>query len=326
MKTKFCISILQCLFFVGFAQQNISSIEYYFDADPGIGGATTLTVNANATIDSNFTIPIGNLTEGFHTLYMRAKDDANIWGLYDRRVFYVVKPSEASISNLASAEYYFDTDPGIGNATVLAISSDASIDDNFSIPIGNLTEGFHTLYIRVKNEANTWSLYDRRVFFVTAAALSNNATISNMEYFFDTDPGLSNGIALTVPANPSLENIFDIDVSSLTEGSHLLFIRAKNTADIWSINAMAAFTIDNTLGIQDFSNQFTVFPNSFKDNLTVNSTFEIEGFQMYNLTGKVVLQKQTKSNKIDTKNLSSGVYFLVINSKVGKVVKKIIKE
>ena len=87
MKTKICVFIMQCLFFVGFAQQNINSFEYYFDADPGVGNATTVTITANANINDSFTLPIGNLTEGFHTLYIRAKDDANVWGLYDRRVF-----------------------------------------------------------------------------------------------------------------------------------------------------------------------------------------------------------------------------------------------
>ena len=317
---------MQSLFFVGFAQQNINSIEYYFDADPGVGNATTVTVTPNANINESFTLPIGNLTEGFHALYIRAKDDANVWGLYDRRVFYVVKPSQATISNLTTAEYYFDTDHGLGNATALSITAGVSVEGNFTIPIGNLTEGFHTLYIRFKNDANTWSLYDRRVFFVTAVALSNNATLTNMEYFFDTDPGVGNGTALSLPVNPSAENIFDIDVSSLQEGSHLLFIRAKNSADIWGINAMAAFNVDNSLSVKDFSNQFTVFPNAFQDNITIQSTLIIESYQLYDVTGKIVLQQKMESNEINTQSLSTGTYFLVLNSTVGKAVKKVIKE
>lgn len=326
MKANLCLFIFQCLFTVCFAQQNISSIEYYFDSDPGIGNATTLTVNANATIDANFSIPIGNLTEGFHTLYIRAKDDANVWGLYDRRVFYVVKPSEKNISNLSSAEYYFDTDPGKGNAVALNINKGAIVDSNFTIPIGDLTEGFHTLYIRFKNEANTWSLYDRRVFFVTDATLSNNATITNMEYFFDADPGLGNGTALTVPANPAAENMFDVNVGSLSEGSHLLFIRAKNSSNIWSINTISAFTIDNTLGIQNFSNQFTVFPNLFSDNLTIKSDLQINSIQIFDGLGKTVLTQKFLSDEINTKSLASGTYFLIIDSEKGKVVKKVIKK
>ncbi|AJR04820.1 T9SS type A sorting domain-containing protein [Siansivirga zeaxanthinifaciens] len=120
--------------------------------------------------------------------------------------------------------------------------------------------------------------------------------------------------------------MFDIDISSLQQGSHLLFIRAKNSADIWSINAMAAFTIENTLSIQDFSNQFTVFPNAFQDNINIQSTLEIESIQIYDLTGKVVLKQKFESNEINTKSLSSGTYFLVINSNSGKAVKKVIKK
>ena len=234
----------------------------------------------------------------------------------------MVKPSESTISNLTTAEYYFDTDPGLGNATALSITAGVSVEGNFTIPIGNLTEGFHTLYIRFKNDANTWSLYDRRVFFVTAAALSNNATLTNMEYFFDTDPGIGNGTTLSLPANSSVENMFDIDVSSLQEGSHLLFIRAKNSADIWGINAMAAFTIDNSLSVKDFSNQFIVFPNAFQDKLTIQSSLKIESYQLYDVTGKILLQQKMESNEINTQSLSAGTYFLVLNSTVKKVIKE----
>lgn len=327
MKANLCLFIFQCLFTVCFAQQNISSIEYYFDSDPGIGSATTLTVNANATIDANFSIPIGNLTEGFHTLYIRAKDDANVWGLYDRRVFYVVKPSETTISNLSSAEYYFDTDPGKGNAVALNINKGAIVDSNFTIPIGNLTEGFHTLYIRFKNEANTWSLYDRRVFFVTEAALSNNATITNMEYFFDTDPGLGNGTALNLPTNIGNENLFDIETTGLNEGEHLLFIRAKNTQDIWSLNEVVSFTINNTLGVTDFlSSKFVVFPNSFSDKINIKTAYKLNSYVIYDIQGKIILKDKFTDTTIKTSRLSKGTYFLIIHSEIGKAVKKLIKE
>lgn len=329
MRKAALIFFFQCWLLLSFGQQNIASIEYYFDSDPGLGNAATLTLPSNgSSITSQFSIPTSNLSEGFHSLYLRAKDDDNTFGLYDTRTFYVLKPSQVTITNLVAAEYYFDTDPGLGNASSLTISSAANITDSFNIPIGALAAGFHTLYIRFKNEANSWSLVDKRVFYVSESVLSENATITNLEYYFNADLGVGNGTSLTVPENPNNQNIFDITATDLPEGEHLLFIRAKNSQNIWSLSELIAFTVDGTLGVVDnlLKNEFTIYPNAFNEKITINTNHELLDYKMFSSNGKKVIENKFTNNTIEAKNLAKGVYFLVINSKKGKVVKKILKE
>ena len=63
-------------------------------------------------------------------------------------------------SDISSLEYFFDTDPGLGNGTIIDVADVASLDENFSIPTTSLPIGTHRMFLRVKNSDNTWSMYD----------------------------------------------------------------------------------------------------------------------------------------------------------------------
>ncbi len=60
---------------------------------------------------------------------------------------------------LTQGEYFFDTDPGVGHGTHIAISTPAdSVNLNLSIPTGSLSAGFHHLYVRFQYSTGTWGL------------------------------------------------------------------------------------------------------------------------------------------------------------------------
>ena len=60
--------------------------------------------------------------------------------------------------DITSAEYFFDTDPGIGLATPLSpFGGNDSISITQSISIPALSMGAHKLYVRTKNINGTWS-------------------------------------------------------------------------------------------------------------------------------------------------------------------------
>ncbi len=70
-------------------------------------------------------------------------------------------------AQIVEAEYFFDTDPGIGNATAITITEGIIIDETLAIeiPMG-MSNGAHYLHIRVKDQNGTWSLYTRAPFEV----------------------------------------------------------------------------------------------------------------------------------------------------------------
>lgn len=59
--------------------------------------------------------------------------------------------------------------------------------------------------------------------------------ITQIEYFFDTDPGYGSGEQVTIdPATTFTDFTFDASVSALSQGLHRLFVRAKDENDRWS--------------------------------------------------------------------------------------------
>lgn len=54
--------------------QNIDAWEYFYDTDPGIGNATSLSANTNSgSLTQSFDLPLPTDATGFHRLYIRAK-------------------------------------------------------------------------------------------------------------------------------------------------------------------------------------------------------------------------------------------------------------
>ena len=82
------------------------------------------------------------------------------------------------------------------------------------------------------------------------------------------------------------------------------------------------------LSLEDnFINQnFTIFPNPVKEKfqLQLNNTLEFKNVKLYNVFGQQVLQ--SKKSIINVSSLSTGIYYVEVNTNQGKGVKKIIIE
>jgi hypothetical protein len=92
---------------------------------------------------------------------------------------------------ITNAEYFINTDPGVGNGIALNISSNASINTNFSISTNNLSNGFNQLFIRFKDQNNNWGIAEQRSFFIDHTLNTSIPNLIAAEYFIDTDPALA---------------------------------------------------------------------------------------------------------------------------------------
>jgi len=211
---------------------NISKLEYFVDTDPGLGLATNVTITAAPDV-SNVVIPIdiSGYNNGFHILYVRSLDDNGRWVINNRWAFVKQQVSSANINKL---EYFVDTDPGYGLAANVSITTSANVNDVvIPIDVTATANGFHTLYLRSKDDAGRWSIANRWVFAKETAAGTN---INKLEYFVDTDPGYGNATNVTITAGANLNDvIIPIDVTSYSYGFHQVYIRSKDNADRWSI-------------------------------------------------------------------------------------------
>ena len=106
----------------------------------------------------------------------------------------------------------------------------------------------------------------------------------------------------------------------------------------WAV--IAEYT-ENLLSKPRFSNSLTkifdnikpnvaskvvLYPNPFKDEIFINSEYSVVNIKIFNAMGQKVKDEVFNNNPINTSNLSSGVYFMIIESSSGeKEVHKMVK-
>ncbi len=223
--------------------QNIQKFEYFFDADPGYHAGIALPVSPPSShiSDFNFNLDISGLSDGFHKLFVRAYNENGVWSLTNNRSFYK-NSLTGQLQNLTRVEYFFNTDPGLGNGTEVPFTPDSVITNlSFSIDITGLSSGFHNLFIRTRSIEGKWSLTNQRSFMKVSTGTSLPDVVA-AEYFIDTDPGFGQGTG--IPVNPGSQNInldFVVDLTSLQDGFHNLYTRVKDANGRWSLTLQRSF-------------------------------------------------------------------------------------
>lgn len=319
-KLASCKLLTMCLMFVFTLHSSVKaqvlppiiSGEYFFDADPGFGNATSIIVNPSTSVDFNtVSIPFTNLTEGIHFLYVRFKDNQNRWSVPLRRPFYV-NPIQQQMLPITQAEYFIDTDPGFGQAININISNATTVDlQSLAIPVTNLSEGIHYLYVRFKNIENRWSDSVRKLFYV-ASNFNNPSPIIAAEYFIDEDPGFENASNIPIISGTLVDTTVDLSFQNLSEGTHFLFVRVKSEDGKWSLAAKREFTV-TALAINSLLlKNSVVYPNPFTDtlNIDLDNSLTIKSTDLFDSHGKKVSIPHWSNNQIQLADLPVGIYIL----------------
>lgn len=204
-------------------EPRMAELEYFVDEDPGIGNGTSIPVTPlSDSIDVTTALTSSGISAGHHDLYIRSRDERNTWSHSSKQHFFLN-------TSIVAAEYFYDTDPGIGNATAIPVSATVdSIDFNAALSTSGLSPGHHEVYVRTKDNNDQWSEIGKRHVFVSGSIVA-------AEYFFDEDPGI--GLANSIPVTSTLDSIdFDasINISGVTPGFHQLYVRTQNDAGDWS--------------------------------------------------------------------------------------------
>ncbi len=235
---KNLIRIIFVLLPVIVSAQNITQVEYYIDADPGFGNGTSVSITAAADLDLSFTADLSSVGDGFHVLYVRAKDADGDWSVSAARPFLKVNLSTETPLNITHAEYYVDSDPGFGSGTAISITAAADLDLSFTADLSSVGDGFHVLYVRAKDADGDWSVSTARPFLKSDLTTEASQNITEVEYYIDSDPGFGNGTSVSISAATDLDLSFTSDLSSVSDGVHVLYMRAKDADGDWSV-AMA---------------------------------------------------------------------------------------
>ena len=228
---KYVFGLLAILSF-NWAEAQMQQAEYFWDVDPGVGNGVNLTLNTINTSEADYSgdVSTAGLSAGYHILYIRAKDETSKWSLHEKRSVKIIENNNA----ITAAEYFFDTDPGIGNGTAIDLTPDGNSQSTFigSLQTTGLMAGAHVVYIRAYSPGSGWSIYEKR--YITIA--DPTSPIIAAEYFFDTDPGTGNGTPLNVVTQTGYSDLTaQIATTGLKTGYHNLYIRTQKADKSWSL-------------------------------------------------------------------------------------------
>jgi hypothetical protein len=148
----------------------------------------------------------------------------------------------SSAQRVDNAEYFWDTDPGPGNAIPMS-ATDGAFDEALEAIFAQTNTlpqlGTHTLGIRVKDQAQNWGpTFTTMVVIEPSVVTAPDITVTQAEYFWDIDPGEGNGapmIAFDGDFNSALEAIAMVTTALPADGVHVLHIRVKEVNDAWSV-------------------------------------------------------------------------------------------
>jgi len=138
---------------------DLARMEYFFDQDPGYGKGFPL--QRASTGENTYEVSFDSVEPGAHLFCLRAQDEDGRWSAVLSRPLYVINPL-----GVAAIEYFFDTDPGEGLATPVAVPD--NLDDAFAFVAATdgLSSGEHRLCVRAKGLDGLWTLVSSSVFTV----------------------------------------------------------------------------------------------------------------------------------------------------------------
>lgn len=146
--------------------------------------------------------------------------------------------------SLTYVEYFFDHDPGRGNGTAVAITPQPTMDLDIQVDVSGLEPGFHRVFFRALDAAGMWSGVHGRTFFKETIDQLSVVNIRRLEYFFDVDPGVGNGIAIPIAQSPLINKNHLIDLTGLSDGFHSFKVRALDAKGAWSMIRSRQFFMD----------------------------------------------------------------------------------
>lgn len=241
--------------------QNLIQAEYFIDTDPGFGNGIPILITPAVDINSLVaSINTTGLSTGIHRLNLRTRSNEGRWSITNSGEFLVDNdPVYPTVSpapqNLVQAEYFINTDPGIGNGVSIPITPATDIANQVVAinTTGLPAASTNRVYVRTRNNEGRWSISNLGTFVVDivsdpayTAAPPAPQNIVQAEYFINTDPGFGNGTPITITPGVDLSNVaVNVNTSALPPSTtNNLFIRSRNNEGRWSLIAVRSFVVD----------------------------------------------------------------------------------
>lgn len=164
-------------------------------------------------------------------------------------------PSHPPAGNITRLEYFFDADPGFGNAIAIPVAVQTDVAVLQTIPVSGLSAGVHRFSIRALDGNGVWGQSSMLNFYVIPVlqliAHPAPVNIVKAEYFIDTDPGFGNGTNIPVTAGQDVTTSgVAINTNALSAGIHQVYVRIKDAQGSWSLSNVNFLYIIPSLNIK----------------------------------------------------------------------------
>jgi hypothetical protein len=302
--------------------QKIVKAEYFLNgSDLGFGKNTPIAIaSANQKTDVMLTVNtnLQSLSPGIYSFNVRVQDENKHWSLAAKQLFQVI--AAPSTLNITKAEYFIDAIPANGSGTNIAISSPSQdLTITHTLDLNAVLPGLHTLYTRVMDNTNQWSILSSQLFYVISS--KETAKVKSFEYYFK---GTSRNTAAYTHANFTPGEIVELkDADFIATASDLeydkqytLYIRALNDNGKFSSYSTVLFTFKKIVtDIADLqSSGLAMYPNPTSDFLYLKgreSSIALE-YYIYNQKGQSIANGKVEESRIQVQGLPAGYYILVI--------------
>lgn len=285
---------------------NIIAAEYFIDNDPGHGNAHPVSFSQGVDISNiPFSSDIAGLADGVHKLYLRTRSHDGVWSITGIQDFTISgEPSYSAEpvapGNIIAAEYFIDTDPGMGMGTAITVAPAVDFNNiSFSVATDGLTKGAHTLHLRTRNQEGKWSLTNSSVFFSDNLeilsdtlyfgniplgisserylVIKNNSSVTQTINAINIGPGFSSNAALPLQINAGQSDSVNIKFTPVTEtdyldsivlntsaGNHTTILAGKGANPVfsWFISPAGGHDFGNVQLSNSSSFNFTIFNTS----------------------------------------------------------------
>lgn len=210
-----------------------TSVEYFWDVDPGYGKGTVVNYTAaDDTTEVTLDVSTASLTAGVHRLGIRTMNKRGDGTLYYSPTYfkYVVKEV---VPERTEIEYFWDEDPGIGKGIRASYTAEGDMcNATFDISTAGLANGLHRLGLRTVTTAGGREYYSPTLWSYVLKTKDVYADV--VEYFWDDDPGYGKATQVAVTTGDDATTVtFDVSVEGLSEGVHRLCFRS-NAGEGWS--------------------------------------------------------------------------------------------
>ncbi|MEQ9309569.1 MAG: T9SS type A sorting domain-containing protein [Balneolaceae bacterium] len=277
--------------------QSVTELEYFFDADPGFGNGTSIAVTeVDGEVNYEGSITTSSLSRGLHTLFIRAKNSDDEWGLTIKKLILV---DQGEAREIEALEYFYDEDPGLGMGTEIQVSQALELDLETTISTSGISRGIHTLYLRAKFTDGAWGFPIKKMVLIDQNDPNSVSEIVAAEYFFNTDPGFASATPISINTGTDIEATFTIPSSNLPIGDQVLFIRVQDSDGVWGQYSSKSFALSEVPMLAFESSDTSKFYTDtgklhFAGNLGISSTTEITADSaIVSFTGGFILDEDS---------------------------------